>query len=86
MDQQITKVGDKYEVWSVTQTFDIKEMKDKILQLQNELKEPEPTDAELIECGKATHPYYMQQEENSQIIEQIQSKIDELKTISITKL
>jgi len=79
MSQQITKVvADKYEIWVKQKTYDVSEIEAEIVRLQTELNEPEPTKEELIECGKATHPYYMQQQVNSQTIEQLQTKIIEL--------
>ena len=82
--QEIKPIGDsKYEVWTKTKVYDISDIEAEITRLQTELEEKEPTTEELIECGKATHPYYMQQEMNTQQITELQAKIKELKSLDV---
>jgi hypothetical protein len=72
---EIIKIGDKIVVTNEsTKEYLIKDLEDEKARLEEELNQPEPSEEELIELGKLSHPYY---EPKEHLIQRIK-KIDDL--------
>lgn len=61
--------------------IDLKKIDDEIAQKEQELKNPEPPDKELIAFAKEYHPFYMDKHNLMFEIEVLRNKRDEIKKI-----
>ena len=46
------------KITTTEEIIDVRSLKEELVRLEAELKQPEPSNEELIEFGKAMHPYY----------------------------
>lgn len=70
-----------FEKLEVTEVMNLSKVKAKLKRLREELDAPEPTDEELIEEGRAVHPYYENRERCAEEVIALEKLIAELELL-----